>query len=269
MNRITRQTPLNEALELLARDGYVLLEDALSPQQLGELNHAYDQQLALHPRPEGALRVEVPRLIERDTAFEQLMDNAPVFDIARGALGYDIELASGGELDHKFARTPAYIGWHSDFQWMTNVPLPRANFWIRATYFLGDVREDTGPFTLLPGTHTRSEPCPETPGGQQPAHTQGQLGITGRAGSCLINNTEIWHTNSPLTGDFDRRLIMIMYKHAWMKPWQDGYDISPEFAARQSDPVRRQLCGLVPWHQSADNFPVHQRDVVATEAAAT
>ena len=255
MNRVTPATPLAQITELMMRDGYVLMEDALSELQLASLGAAYDEQLALHPRLEGALRVEVPRIIERDERFEMLMDNAPVFEVARAVLGYDIELASGGELDHKFAGTPAYIGWHSDFQWMTNVPLPRQNFWIRATYFLGDVNPDTGPFTLLPGTQSRPDPCPETPGGQQPVHTTGQIGITGRAGSCLLNNTEIWHTNSPNTGECDRRLIMMLYKHAWMKSWQDGYEISSEFAARQSDSLRRQLCGLVPWHQGENLFP--------------
>lgn len=255
MNRVSPRTPLDQIIELMTRDGYVLMEDALPAGQLAALSAAYDEQLALHPRKEGALRVEVPRLVERDERFETLMDNSPVFEVARAILGYDIELASGGELDHKFAGTPAYIGWHSDFRWMTNVPLPRQNFWIRATYFLGDVGDDTGPFTLLPGTHTRHDPCPETPGGQQPSHTQGQIGITGRAGSCLINNTEIWHTNSPNTGPNDRRLIMMLYKHAWMKSWQDGYEVSNEFASRQSDPLRRQLCGLVPWHQGEGAFP--------------
>ena len=83
----------------------------------------------------------------------------------------------------------------------------------------------------------------------------GQIGITGPAGSCLINNTEIWHTNSPLTGDLPRRLIMILYKHAWMKQWQDGYETTPEFAARQTDPLRRQLTGDIAWHQDRPTSP--------------
>ena len=123
-----------------------------------------------------------------------------------------------------------------------------------ATYFLADVGAATGPFTLLPGSHTRDYPCPEDAPGTQPRFEPGQIGITGPAGSCLINNTEIWHTNSPLTGDLPRRLIMIMYKHAWMKSWQQGFEISDEFAARQSDPLRRQLCGLTDWHQGREAF---------------
>ena len=42
---------------------------------------------------------------------------------------------------------------------MTDVPYPRQNFWVRCTYFLGDVRDDTGPFTLLPGTHLQTMPA--------------------------------------------------------------------------------------------------------------
>ena len=257
MNRITPETPLAEVSALMQSDGYVLMENALTPAQLIELNAAYDRQLALYPPKKGAMRVEVPRILERDPVFEQLMDNPPTFRVTRALLGYDIELASGGELDHKLPQTPAYIGWHSDFQWMTNMALPRQNFWIRCTYLLSDVRDDTGPFTLLPGTHRRDYPCPDNPRGAdgEPLMMDGQIGITGPAGSCLINNTEIWHTNSPHRGNLPRRLIMLLYKHAWMKSWQDGYEITPEFAARQSDPLRRQLTGGVIWHNGAEKFP--------------
>ena len=262
MNRITPQTPLNEVLELLQRDGYALMEDALSPSQVTEISAAYDQQLEKHlaanpPQPD-AVRHEIKRIFERDAAFETLMDNAPVFEVARGVLGADIELATSGELDHKLPRTPAYIGWHNDFQWMTGVPYPRQNFWIRCTYFISDVTPDGGPFTLLPCSHLTDRVCPSDTAGSTPRHIEGQLGIAGKAGSCLINNTEIWHTNSPNNSDLPRRLIMMCYKHAWMKQWQDGYQTSPEFAARQTDPIRRQLCGEYAWHNSAAHFPAHK-----------
>ena len=228
----------------MARDGYVLMENAIPAPLLAEINTAYDAQLALHPRKPGAARVEVKRILEQGEAFASLMDLPSTFAVARAVIGADIELASGGELDHKFGQTPAYIGWHGDFQWMTGVPLPRQNFWVRCTFFLGDVTADMGPFTLLPGTHKSPTPCPEWKDEKgQPVRQEGQIGITGPAGSCLINNTEIWHTNWPNTTDNDRRLIMLLYKHAWMKQWQDGYETSPDFAARQTDPLRRQLTG--------------------------
>ncbi len=257
MNRVTPETPLPNVLGLLARDGYVLMEDALTAPQVASLRAAFDEQFALHPPKPNATRAEVPRLLERDERFEMLMDLPSTFDVARGVIGADIELAAGGELDYKLPRTPAYIAWHNDFAWMVNVPYPRQNFWVRCTFFIGDVNEDTGPFTLLPGTHLKDHgPTADmTEANGQPRVMPGQIGVTGKAGSCLINNTEIWHTNTPLTGDEPRRLIMLLYKHAWMKQWQEGYEISPEFAARQTDPVRRQLTGGFAWHYGAGHFP--------------
>jgi ectoine hydroxylase len=256
MNRVTPRAPVSDILKLMERDGYVLMEEALAPGQVAELTAAYDRQLALNPAKEGALRVEVPRILERDAVFEVLMDLPTVFAVARGVIGADIELATSGELDHKLPRTPAYISWHNDFLWMVNVPYPRQNFWVRCTYFLSDVTEEMGPFTLLPGTHRACSPCPrEFTANGQPREVDGRVPITGPAGSCLINNTEIWHTNTPNRSDLPRRLIMILYKHSWMKQWQDGYDTTPEFAARQTDPVRRQLCGACVWHRGEDHFP--------------
>lgn len=262
MNRVTPDTPLQEIVELMHADGYVLMENALTPEQTARISDAYDRQLRLHPPAPGALRVELKRILERDPVFETLMDNPPVFAVARAMIGADIELASGGELDYKLARTPAYIGWHNDFRWMVNVPYPRQNFWIRTTWFLSDVTEDMGPFTLIPGTHRADRVCPAeyNDASGKPRSIDGQLGMTGPAGSCLINNTEIWHTNWANTSDRDRRLIMFTYKHAWMKQWQDGYEMTEAFAARQTDPVRRQLCGLYSWNHGAGHFPAAHDD---------
>ena len=262
MNRVNCQTSRTQILDHLAKDGYVLFEDVLSPDQTAELSTAFAEQVALHPPTPGAVRVEVPRIIERDLRFEQLMDPPAIMDIVTGALGPDIELATSGELDQKLPHTKAYVGWHNDFTWMPSIPYPRQIFWLRCTYFLSDVTDDSGPFTLLPGSHLMDHQCPSDVDQQNPRHIHGQIGMTGRAGCCLINNTEIWHTNSPNNSDESRRLIMICYKHGWMKQWQQGYDTTPEFANRQTDPLRRQLCGLYPWHSGAAIYPASTRDPV-------
>lgn len=255
MNRVTPMTPVADAVALFHRDGFVVMENALTTSQLDELNAAYDRQLALHPPAPDAGHKDIPRALERDPVFEQLMDNPPVFRVAHGVLGPDIELATGGELDYKPPRTPAHVGWHNDFPRLWNVPYPRRqHFWVRCVYFLGDVTADMGPFTLLPGTHLKDHVCPED-FRQPPRFIEGQLGITGTAGTCLINNTEIWHTNSPNTSDRPRRLIMLLYKHAWMKQAGSGYEMTPEFVARQTDPIRRQLVGQIPWDGDIDRFP--------------
>lgn len=259
MNRIQPDTPRAQVLDLLRRDGYVLMENALTGAPLQRISEAYDRQLALTAVSPYVKRVEIKRILERDPAFEALMDLPATFPIAYDLIGADIELASSGELDHKFANAPAHIGWHNDFQWMTNVTYPRQNFWVRCTYFLGDVTEDMGPFTLLPGSHLADHSCPQDwwDEKRQPRFIEGQVAITGPKGSCLINNTEIWHTNTPNRSTRDRRLIMLLYKHAWMKQWQEGYETTAEFAARQATPLRQQLTGNYVWHHGEKHFAAY------------
>lgn len=73
MNRVTPDTPLDDVLALLERDGYVLMENALAPPaQVQSLSDAYDDQSALHPPAPGVLRVEVPRILERDARASSL-----------------------------------------------------------------------------------------------------------------------------------------------------------------------------------------------------
>ena len=105
---------------------------------------------------------------------------------------------------------------------MVNVPYPRQKFWVRCAFFISDVNADTGPFALLPGTHLKDH---------------------GPTADMMESNGQ------------PRRLIMLVYKHAWIKNWQEGYEVSPEFAARQTDPVRRQLTGGFAWHYDAAHFP--------------
>src|SRR6185436_18329729 len=80
--------------------------------------------------------------------------------IVRAVIGRDVTIASGGEGDYRPERTPAYVSWHNDFRWMPDVPYPRQNFWLRCTFFIDDVDETMGPFTLLPGSHREGRACP-------------------------------------------------------------------------------------------------------------
>jgi ectoine hydroxylase-related dioxygenase (phytanoyl-CoA dioxygenase family) len=256
---VQRDTPTGEVAELVRREGYAVMEDALTAEQLAEITRVYDRLLHENPPAPGAIRVELPRLFERDPVFEQFMDNPPVFAVVRELLGPTLDLATGGELDYKFGATPAYISWHADLQFLDGLAYPRQVFWVRCVYMIGDVTEDMGPFTLVPRTHLRDpeESHRHVDADGQPLPVEGQVPIVGRAGSCLINNTEIWHTNTPNTSGEARRLVMVLYKPVWMKPWDNGYDLTPEFTARQTDPVRRQLAGGCSWTEhDPGKFPV-------------
>ncbi|MBA3687113.1 MAG: phytanoyl-CoA dioxygenase family protein [Planctomycetes bacterium] len=235
-----------------AQDGYAVLPQALPTPLLGRLREAFDRlmvgPIAAEPQ---SLQHQVNRVIERDPAFLELIDLPSVFPLVRAIIGADVTLAAGGEAYSKRPHSPAFISWHNDFQWMVDVPYPRQNFWVRATYFLDDIDEDTAPMALLPGTHRADHECPADLTGPdgQPRELPGMVRLTGKAGDCVVNHTEIWHTNTPNRGTRIRKLVMLTYKHAWMRQWGDGHDIQVAFAETQTDPLRRQLCGLGDWHR--------------------
>jgi ectoine hydroxylase-related dioxygenase (phytanoyl-CoA dioxygenase family) len=249
MNTSTPDTALADLVPQLRLDGYTVMQDAIPPDRLPAIQAAYHRVRGEHPRVGDAARTEVARILEHDSALADLMDWPTTLPVAHALIGADITLASGGELDHRYGHTRAHIGWHNDWYYMRDLPYPRQNFWIRCTYFIEDVTADMGPFTVMPGTHLAGRRCPaewNESGLHGPREIPGAVRIVGQAGSCLINNSEIWHTAMDNTTDRDRCLIMILYKHSWMKQ-EDRYEVSPDFAAAQTDPIRRQLVDRLPW----------------------
>ena len=150
---------------------------------------------------EGVGRIEVNRLFERDSRFEQLMDYAAeLFGIAavrtRARYRDVVERAAG-------LQAAPYPGAHylaQRFRVDADDPVPTSELLGAMHVFpLRCDRRERSTFTLLPGSHLSDHgaPPPWDGPGNQPRHIDGQLAMTGRAGVCLINNTEIWHTKLP------------------------------------------------------------------------
>jgi len=71
------------------------------------------------------------------------------------------------------------------------------------------------------------------------------LPVTGTAGTCMINNTLIWHTGTPNQSENPRRIIWVVYKHtSWETAPQEHLRYTKELAERQTSSIRRRLCGL-------------------------
>ncbi len=68
----------------------------------------------------------------------------------------------------------------------------------------------------------------------------GMSRMAGPAGACLINNTNIWHTNTPNDTDQPRRVIWLLYK-----PSHDEMKSTAEYLERQTNARRRALMGLI------------------------
>lgn len=234
------------------RDGFVMLRGAIPRPLLKGLQAAFDRLLdpVIAANPTQLLHYE-KNLIERDPLFLELIDLPSIYPLPRAIIGADITLVHGGLAYSKRANSPSYLSWHNDFNWMVDVPYPRPDWWVRILYFIDDIDEHTSPTAVIPGSHRATHVCPSdltAPDGQ-PRELPGMVRLTGRAGDCAVFNPEIWHANTPNTSDRPRKFVMLTYKHAWMRQWTNGHEISPAFAEAQRNPLRWQLCGGGIWHR--------------------
>lgn len=220
--------------------GYTLIENTLAPDHVADLVRRMDALLPTHGELPTAARPDTPsrdinRVWDHDRAFECLMDLPGVFEVASRYMKGDITLLSSAIANFMPRRTPARVPWHFDGPY------------VRLTYYLTDVSATGGPTAVLPGTHRTGERPPawfNTPDGY-PRHVAGMTPVVVKAGTCMVNDTLLWHTSTPNDSDVDRKLVWIVFKKASQEltPFLNLRD-TEAFAASQKSPVRRRLCGV-------------------------
>lgn len=243
MQPIPKENEMEWHLLRLQHEGCTIVPDAISPDLLTALRRRFDELMADHENVATSIKypgtnaIDLNRLFEIDPVFEELMDLPSVFPIAERVFDGDIELLGGAIANFTPPQASARGGWHHDGQG-----------YIRFTFFLSDLTEAEGPTAILPGTH-RADSLPpawmNTDDGALPRAVPGMVPVTGTAGTCMINNTLLWHTGTPNNSQQPRRIIWVVYKHSsWEKPPQVHLRNTREFAQRLTNPRRRRLCGL-------------------------
>jgi hypothetical protein len=99
-----------------------------------------DMNEALHRNDR---RVIIPAFVDRHPALAKLREDARIVGIARAALGDDIEYA---ESDGNLAF--CHSEWHAD-----TYGAPMTQRHIKISFYLDQLRDDSGAIRVLPGTH--------------------------------------------------------------------------------------------------------------------
>lgn len=233
-------------IKRLEHTGYTVVPDALPSDRLLPIRERFDALIADHKNVPTAIidgdstsvkgvgSIDLTRFFELDPLFEDLMDLRTVFPIVQAIRGYDVALLASAIGNYRSPHSPAATLWHRD-----------GGPFIRLTFYLDDVTESSGPTAVMPGSHKDPHgPPPWANHDEQPRTLPGMMTIPGAAGTCLINDTMIWHTATPNRAAQPRRVVWVVYK--WSTQVYDAKEItrpSPEFIDRQTDPMRRALLG--------------------------
>ncbi len=244
---------IESVLAQFHHDGYVVIQDALAPEQVERLRAEVERAFAEHS-PEAEMyhmqRIWRPKMFERGEPFEELVDNPRVIDLVEAILGTDCHLIANSAL-----RTGPGEGishWHSDetvrFPRPADVPLdpriPMPCFVLNFNYYLCDVDEALGPTQFVPGSHRSGrQPDPN----DLTYEGRGVTSALGPAGAAVMWHDQTWHRGAPnRTSDRTRWVQQAPYGRRWVA--QRFYPFvnyrMPEAILGRANPRRQRLLGM-------------------------
>ena len=268
--------------EQWAIDGYIRVEQALSPEQVAFFDAELDRVRQLpgwEPNPDGPLGhyawldhavdrdpegfMDRRVLLHYDQAFLDLMDASPVFDLVTDIMGpYVVLSMSQAIVRPPNPRWPGYT--HTDGGEalrrirVTETSLPLA---MKGMYLLSDVTDDDcGNFTVFPGSHMR--PFPDRPYPAPGPKTPGAVPLKGKAGDCILFPHSLWHGPSVNASPRARKTILYNYCQLFLRT----YDPEPTSEIlERCTPRQRRLLGDLGYDFRPGSYfyaPQDQADVI-------
>ena len=235
-----RTLTLGEQIRRIEVEGYVVLPDLLTKEQVAELK-AETAQL-----PTKAVDYSVHQRSCADIEFHggritELIAHPPTIAFLRELFGADVVLMSC-----VYARSePGHpgISLHADGQ-----PYGSRIFgfegscpWlVRVLYYLDDLTAEVSPFRVVPHSHL-SMHSDANPYKRYIEHPE-ELAVTAKAGSAVLINHRVFHGNYPNVGDRPRELLALGYRPGWAGPIEPVTEW-PEAELERVSPAVRAVMG--------------------------
>lgn len=232
-----------EQLRKFNEEGYLVVEDALSPELLGRLNDAVDrvekrERKANDLGPDDMV-IKFRTVVEDDT-FLDLLDNPKTFPLLWDILGWNIQLYISHLIIYPPEKKGGDIrqsGWHQDGgRPVPEMERPHPRLSLKISYWLSDVdTPEHGAMQIVPGSHkldNKPEAC-ETGEGVMP--------VCVKAGSAVLFDRRMWHRRGFNSSDVTRRVLFFGYSYRWLRGLD--YNVIDESVLSKCDPIRRQLLG--------------------------
>jgi ectoine hydroxylase-related dioxygenase (phytanoyl-CoA dioxygenase family) len=235
------QAPAAGPREAFERDGYVVLEGALSSIELERLDQAVGRMYGAERADGGPLHLLA--FCGRDAAFLRLVDHPSTLPLVVEVLGPNIFMYHC----HLDVHPPEPDGgrrpwmWHQDGG-IVNRDLegsPRPRLAVKVAYFLSDVAEPgRGNFVVLPGSH-RSNAIARPPDDDN--DVPGAVPILARAGDAVLFDRRLWHMRGRNASAITRRALFYAYTFRWVRA-RDDLVVRADLLHLVT-PVRAQLLG--------------------------
>ena len=222
----------DEAIAFYRREGYVLVEDALTADQLARLRSlvdefvanaagerengdVYDLEDSHTPESPRVRRIKLPHL--HHPFVMELARSASVTEPVAQLIGPHFRLHTS-KINIKAAGYGAPIEWHQDWAFY-----PHTNDDILAAgIFLDDVDDDNGPLMVLPGSHTgpildhhaNGVFCGAIDIEAAGVDLSAARAVTGKAGSMSLHHVRVLHGSALNTSGRQRHMLFLEIRAA-------------------------------------------------------
>ncbi|MDH3263541.1 MAG: phytanoyl-CoA dioxygenase family protein [Paracoccaceae bacterium] len=218
-----------------AENGYLLVENAVTPEELGKLreitselieksrgvsesNEAYELDAGHSPDSPRLTRIKLPH--RQHPYFWHLLRNSRITEVLTDLLGPDTTLLTS-KLNTKAPGGGAAIEWHQDWAFYPHTNDDLLAFGL----MLEDVTEKNGPLMVVPGSH-KGPVLSHHAGGvfcgaidpDDPLFEREKIvTITGKAGSMTVHHARTLHGSAPNLSD--RARMILFYEIAKADAW--------------------------------------------------
>jgi hypothetical protein len=224
----------------LEQQGYLILPGFLTPAQVDEFNARIEELFAEEGDGAGGEFKSEPgarrlaNVVNKGEIFEKVIETPKVLECMEAVLGPDFKLSSlniRSANSHNGTAQPLHVDSGA-------LPDVHGDSVCNSVWMLDDFTEFNGALRIVPGSHRWGRaPAP----GAKP---EGEMLVTGTAGTVVIMNSHMWHGGSENKTDRQRRAMHVYYTRG-DKPQQQYQKrlVRPEVQARLS-PLGRKLLAL-------------------------
>jgi ectoine hydroxylase-related dioxygenase (phytanoyl-CoA dioxygenase family) len=236
-------------------DGFFLVEDLLSAEEVAELLEKVDE---LYPRLSRERDVgadepfQMRNIVALDRRFRDLIDHPRILPLVVDVMGCNIQLRTShadvrppqpqAVAQHALGAPDSFFPWHSDgpnWGWpLVDGVVPFME--MKVGLYLTDLSEgNCGEVCVVRGSHRRAQPRESD--GRHVIDASDIVPVTVRPGTALIWRTALLHALRPNLSTVPRRCLYYGYHPRWIRP--SDYDRQTPQTLEGCSPIQRQLLG--------------------------
>ena len=233
-----------QQLDTFNNDGYLVVEDALSPEMVQRLTQAVDrigdeerERKDLDPHQ----LLDKFRVVIEDDIFLELLDWPKTFPLVWDILGWNIQLYISHLIIYPPEREKVELGtggWHQDGgRPVREMERPQPRLSLKISYWLNDVDSPSnGAMQIIPGSHKLDALPPSSD-----LDDEHVLDLCVKAGTAVLFDRRMWHRRGLNTSNTSRKVLFFGYSYRWLRGLD--FNLMPEDVLKKCDPIRRQLLG--------------------------